>query len=150
MLITRNPRSRELFAWEDAIPKRLARMLDLPLFTPPLAAETFPFIPPLDVADFEDHIKITAELPGLNKDDVKLEIDNGMLLVRGEKKEKKEEKTDKMYLLERSYGLFERSFTLPPNLDLDRAKAEFENGVLSVKVPKQAAKNGRKLEIVGK
>ena len=152
MLITRNPRLPELARWEEmtGLPNRLARLLNLPVLTTQLGLEPMAFTPALDVAEFDDHIKITAELPGLKKEAVKLEIDNGILFIRGEKKEKKEEKTDKMYLLERSYGMFERSFALPPTADAENVKAEFEKGVLSITVPKLAAKNGRKVEILEK
>jgi HSP20 family protein len=151
MLITRY-RSPELSTWPEltAFPNRLARLLNMPFLTTPFPFEPTAFTPLLDVAEFEEYIKITCELPGLMKDEIKLDIDNGVLFIRGEKKEKKEEKTERMYMIERSYGMFERSFVLPPHLDLDMVKAEFVNGVLAITIPKIAPEKGRKVEILEK
>jgi len=151
MLITRNARVPDLTPWRDlsTLPDRVARMLGQPFFSD-FATEPSFFNPAIDVAEKDDNLVITAELPGLKKEEVELEIEKGVLTIRGEKKEKKEEKTTRMYVIERSYGMFERAFALPQYLDLDKVNAEFENGVLVVKIPKVEHEKGRKVEILNK
>jgi HSP20 family protein len=151
MLITRAPRVPDLASWSEfgTLPNRLARLLG-PSFFAPFNAEPFTFSPPLDVAEYDDWLLVTAELPGLTRNEIKVEVVDGMLMIRGEKKEKKEEKTDRMYTIERSFGVFERTFALPSYLDLDKITAEFINGVLSIKIPKLAPEKGRKVEILEK
>ena len=88
----------------------------------------------------EAHI-IQADLPGLNKEEVKVEVEDGRILqISGEKKREKEEKTDKWHRVERSVGKFVRRFRLPENVRTDQIKATMENGVLNVSVPKQEEK----------
>lgn len=97
------------------------------------------YAPALDVSTGDDHVEITAELPGVSEDDVTLEIDDDVLTLKGEKKAEREEKTDGgAVLTERSYGSFYRSVRLPFAPDPDRVSAKFENGVLTVTAPKPA------------
>jgi len=98
----------------------------------------------------EENLVITAELPGMKKEEVELQIENGVLTIRGEKKQQKEKKSPRMHVFERSYGLFERAFALPQSVDLEKAKAEFENGVLTITVAKLAQEKGRKVQILEK
>ena len=107
-------------------------------------------VPSIDVAEQDGYLVITAELPGMKKEEVELQIENGVLTIRGEKKQEKEKKEPRMHVFERTYGLFERAFALPQSIDLEKVKAEFENGVLTITVPKLAQEKGRKLQIVEK
>ena len=98
------------------------------------------FSPSVDVVDEETALKVTAELPGMAAEDVKVQVDDGVLTIRGEKRHEDEKKEDGVFRSERYYGAFERRLPLPGELDLDKVKAKFENGVLSVTLPKAPGK----------
>jgi len=98
---------------------------------------------PSDIVDAwytpdDDKYVITAEVPGAGKDDVTLEVHDNVLTLRGEKRSEREEKKEQVRYVERSYGSFSRSFTLPSNADANRVTADFKDGVLRVEVPKAA------------
>jgi HSP20 family protein len=147
MLITRKSLVPDLSPWRElsALPDRLARLLGPEFAT--FNGEKFTFNPAIDVAENENQMVITAELPGLTREQVDLEISDDVLTIRGEKKETKEEKTDRMHVVERSYGSFERAFSLPRYLDAQNTKAKFENGVLTVTIPKLEQQKGHKVQI---
>ena len=104
-------------------------------------------LPAMDVAESEDSLTIHAELPGLKKDEVKITIENGVLTLSGEKRLVKEEKKNDFHLVERRYGTFRRQITLPSQMDPDKAKASFEDGVLKVEIPKLEIAKPKQLEI---
>jgi HSP20 family protein len=108
-------------------------------------------VPAVDIADKQAAYEITAELPGLEPGNVEVKFSNGALHIRGEKKSEKEEKKKDVYLSERRYGVFERSFQLPEGVDTDRISANFKNGVLTVTVPKtpEAQKTSKTIEVKG-
>ncbi|HJL15617.1 MAG TPA: Hsp20/alpha crystallin family protein [Sandaracinaceae bacterium LLY-WYZ-13_1] len=95
------------------------------------------FRPSVDVVDEEDAIKVSAELPGMTKDDVQLSIDDDTLTIRGEKRNEEESKENGCYRTERSYGMFQRSIPLPRDVDRDGVNASFDHGVLTVRLPKK-------------
>ena len=95
--------------------------------------------PAVDIAEKEKTYEITAELPGLDEKNVEVKVANGMLTIKGEKKEEKEEKKRDYYLSERRYGSFERRFQLPDGVDSDKIEAAFKKGLLTVTLPKTAA-----------
>lgn len=102
----------------------------------------------VDVAEDDKLYTITAELPGVPEQNVEVTVDDGLLVIRGEKREQKEEKGKNRYLSERSYGAFQRMFSLPRGTDPAGVKASFHNGVLSVTVPKTAQTHDvRKVEV---
>jgi HSP20 family protein len=103
----------------------------------------------LDVVEHTDCITIEAELPGVDKADVAVMMADGMLTIKGEKKQKKEDKDDNYYLAERTYGVFERTLRLPKTVDYANVEAKFDNGVLTVTAPKRpdAIELDRKVEI---
>ncbi len=96
-------------------------------------------VPAVDIVENEKSFRITAELPGMKKEDVEVSVAEGLLTITGEKKEEREEKEKGYYLSERRFGTFQRAFQLPRLADSDRIEAKFENGVLTVTVPKSAA-----------
>lgn len=121
--------------------RRINRMLDAAFQGWPFSGEgpdlvTSAWVPPTDIFEDADGIKIAIELPGLRPEDVKLTIENDTLTIRGEKRQLAEEKTTKVHRYERSYGAFERSFTLPNTVDGEHVAARFEHGVLTVTLPK--------------
>jgi HSP20 family protein len=103
----------------------------------------------VDVVEKENEYQITAELPGVEEKDIEVKLAGGGLLIRGEKKEEKEEKEKDYHLSERRYGSFERYFAIPEGVDQDKIAATFTKGVLSVTLPKtmQAQKEEKKIAI---
>jgi HSP20 family protein len=108
---------------------------------------TAAWTPAVDVFEDKDAVKIIAELPGVKSEDVKLSIENNVLTLRGEKKQVAEEKTERVHRYERSYGMFERSFALPNTVDADRVEARFENGLLTIQLPKVERARPREIEV---
>ncbi|MDJ0789399.1 MAG: Hsp20/alpha crystallin family protein [Myxococcota bacterium] len=93
--------------------------------------------PSVDVSEDDGHYVVTAELPGAKKDDVTVELQDNLLTIRGEKKSEREEKKEQRRYVERVYGSFSRSFTLPANADGNRMNAVFKDGVLTVEIAKR-------------
>ena len=105
------------------------------------------FAPSVDVAENDEEYVITAELPGAKKEDVTVELHEGVLTIRGEKKSEREEKKDQARYIERRYGTFSRSFSLPPNASEDKLRASFEDGVLTIRVQKSEEAKPRVINI---
>lgn len=109
------------------------------------------FSPMIDVAETETEVKVTAELPGMEEKDIDISVDGDMLTIKGEKRQEKEVKKEESYRLERSYGSFRRDLVLPSKVEVDKVKATFAKGVLTVTLPKSAESAKRrkiKLEAV--
>jgi len=105
------------------------------------------WILPVDVREDEKEYVITAELPGLKKEDLKITLKDGALKITGERKMEKEEKGVKYHRIERSYGAFERSFVVPEGAQSDKVEAEFHDGLLKVHLPKGKEARPKALEI---
>jgi HSP20 family protein len=104
--------------------------------------------PAVDVQENQNELRLDVELPGLNPDEVEITADNGVLTIRGEKQfERKEGDDSRYHVIERSYGSFIRSFQLPQGLDESRIEASFNNGILSVHIPKSALPQPKKIQI---
>jgi HSP20 family protein len=101
-------------------------------------AEGWQIAPAMDLVEKDRSFEITAELPGLEEQNVEVRVANNTLTIRGEKREEKEEKDKQVYLSERRYGAFQRSFRIPVGVDLERIEANFAKGVLTVTLPKSA------------
>lgn len=101
--------------------------------------------PAIDIHENEKEIVLEAELPGINMEDVKITVESGILTIKGEKKYKKEE--NKYFRAERVHGSFLRSFSLPSSIDLEKISASYEDGVLTVKVPKKPENIPRQIEV---
>ena len=101
--------------------------------------------PAMDVHQEEDRIEITAELPGVKEEDIDLTVEDGVLILSGEKRSSRSD--DQQGYSERSYGKFERRVTLPSNIDEDEIGANFEQGVLTVTLPKAEKQRGRKITL---
>jgi len=105
------------------------------------------FMPTIDVAETEREIRVTAELPGMEQKDVEVALTRGVLTIKGEKREKKEESKGDFYRSECRYGAFERAVPLPAEIDADNAKATFEKGVLKITLPKTAEAQSQRKRI---
>jgi HSP20 family protein len=103
--------------------------------------------PRVDISETENEFAIKAEIPDVKKEDVKVSVDNGVLTIHGEKKQEKEEKGKKFHRVERYYGSFSRSFTLPDNVDATKVKATFKDGMLNLQMPKTAEAKPKALEV---
>lgn len=104
-------------------------------------------MPAMDVSDDDERYTVTVELPGVKKEDVHVELQEGMLTVRGEKRSEREEKKETRRYVERSFGAFSRSFRLPPDADADRLDASFRDGILTLTIPKSEEAKPRTIAI---
>jgi HSP20 family protein len=105
------------------------------------------WVPAMDLVEGDDHFVLKADLPGLDEDDVSIEIQDNTLTVSGERKAEHETRERGWYRVERSFGRFSRSLTLPEGVDADAVSAEFDKGVLSVRIPKPEERKPRRVSI---
>jgi len=113
----------------------------------PVSFSEFSWNPTVDVAETSDEVVVKAEMPGMSKDDIDITVEDNQLILSGEKKQEQEEKDSNYYRVERSYGAFRRIFTLPARVDVATVKATYQDGVLTVRVPKAEAAKAKKIEI---
>jgi HSP20 family protein len=107
------------------------------------------WLPSVDIFEDQDTLVLEADLPGLNREDFEISVENNVITLKGERKFEKKVNGDNYHRVERSYGSFARSFTLPQTVTADGAKADFENGILRVSLPKREETKARKIEIGG-
>lgn len=105
--------------------------------------------PSVDIYENKDQIVLEAELPGMKQDDFDLSIENNVITLRGERKFEKTDEGDNYHRVERSYGSFTRSFTLPQTVSAEGATAEYNNGVLRVTLPKREETKARRIQVSG-
>ena len=103
--------------------------------------------PRVDIVENDKEFVIKAEIPEVKKEDVKVTVDNGVLTIRGERKQEKEEKGKKFHRVERHYGSFTRSFSLPENIDETKTKASFKDGMLDLKIQKTKEAKPKAIEV---
>ncbi len=103
--------------------------------------------PLVDITEDAKEYLIKAELPEIKKDEVKISVQNDVLAISGERKYEKEEKDKKFHRIERAYGSFSRSFTIPEDADPEKVSAEFENGLLRVHIPKTERAKPKSIEV---
>lgn len=134
------PRRWDPFALFDEMREEMARLFDFgwPLARPagrPLAPG-FTWAPRMDVFEKDGQLVVKAEVPGVSKDDIRITVQDGDLVIEGERKSESEVKEDAYYRLERSYGSFYRRLALPTGVNPDAITAEYKDGVLEVRIPK--------------
>lgn len=105
------------------------------------------WMPAVDVAEEDDAYVVKVELPGVNKDDVKITLESNILTIRGEKKVESEVKQKNYHRTERSYGSFQRSFTLPTSVKNDKIDAVYKDGILTVSLPKAEEAKPKQIEV---
>ncbi len=103
--------------------------------------------PAIDIVEKKDKYIIKAEFPGIPKDDIDINVSDNVLTIKGEKKQEVEEKDTNYYRSERVYGLFQRQLVLPPDVNAEKIKANYKNGVLAVEIPKGEKSKPKKIEI---
>jgi HSP20 family protein len=109
--------------------------------------KTVAMAPACDISETDTHYVVKVDLPGIPKDDVKIEVSENQLVISGERKEEKETKEKNRYLSERYYGSFQRSFALPAGTDSDKIEAAYDNGELKVSVPKATVSHQKTIKI---
>lgn len=137
----RNP-WREL----DQITNRLGRVFDGSDFPTPSGRGDW--LPPVDVEETEEELVLTAELPGMRQDEIDIELENNILTIKGERTvEREDEREHRFHLWERRHGSFQRSFTLPRTVDAEAISADYEDGLLVIRMPKAPEARGRRIRI---
>jgi HSP20 family protein len=107
------------------------------------------WMPAMDLVESRDHFVLRADLPGMSEDDVNIEFEDGTLTVSGERKAEHEESNEGFHRVERSFGTFSRSLTLPQGIDPEAVTASFDRGVLEIRIPKPEQRKPRKIAIGG-
>ena len=105
------------------------------------------WVPAINILEKDDAMQITADLPGLNAEDVEVTVEQGVLNIRGERKFEEAAEGETFHRVERLYGVFERNFTLPNSIDTDKIEANFENGVMVLTLPKREESKPRSVKI---
>ena len=105
------------------------------------------WVPPMDLVETDDHLVLRADLPGLDKEDVEIEVKDGVLTISGERRTEHEDSADGYHRVERAYGRFSRSLSLPQGIDADQVQADFDKGVLEVRIPKPAERKPHRVQI---
>lgn len=139
-MMTRWEPYRDLARLQDEV----SRLFDDRIFR---AGESVGWTPPCDIYEDAEGVTLRFELAGVDPKDVDVRFENGVLTVRGERKLEAEDKRENYHRIERSYGTFTRSFSLPGTLDPERIKAEAKNGVLAITLPKKAEAKPRAIQV---
>src|SRR5690242_16950244 len=105
------------------------------------------FVPPVDVYEDEQNLVLKLEIPGLNDEDINVSVENNTLTVQGERKFEKEEKEENFHRIERRYGSFTRSFTLPNTVNTEDIKADYEQGVLKIRLGKRQEAKPKQIKV---
>ena len=105
------------------------------------------FGPPVDVYEDDQRLTIKVEVPGIDEKDIKVEIENNVLTIRGERKQEKDVKEKNFHRMERHYGAFSRSFTLPSTVDPQKIEANYAHGVLAIQMPKRAEARPKQIKV---
>ena len=105
------------------------------------------WLPEVDITEEKDRIIVKADLPGMKQEEIAVEVSDGVLTIKGERKRETESKEGKTYRVERSYGSFVRSFTLPAGVDASRVNAAYKSGVLEVTLPKLAEAKAKQIKV---
>jgi HSP20 family protein len=108
---------------------------------------TSSFAPPVDVYEDEHNVTLKIEVPGIDEKDIDVHIENNLLTVHGERKFEKEEKEENFRRVERQYGSFTRTFTLPPTVDAEKVSASYDKGILKVTLPKKAEAKPKQIKV---
>jgi len=136
-------------AWRDFedMFNRYAKAVEQPRAGSQEVIATGDWAPRVDIAETDKAFQIKAEIPDVNKEDVKVTVYNGVLTIQGERKQEKEEKGKKFHRVERNYGCFTRSFTLPDNVDETKISASFKDGMLNLQIQKTEEVKPKSIEV---
>ena len=146
MALIRWEPARELHSIQQEVNGLFGTLFDVPI-TASASAATRSWIPAMDLVEEKDEYVLHADLPGLTEKDVRVELEDNVLSVFGTRKSEHENRKDGYYRVERASGSFSRSLTLPEGVDPESIRAQFENGVLEVRIPKPAERKRRRVAI---
>ena len=146
MTLVRWDRFRELEDMSDRLNRMFSRQA-LPQASGKETMVVADWVPSVDVSETDGEYQIKAEIPDVKKEDVRVTLEDGVLTIQGERKQEKEEKGRKYHRVERSYGSFVRSFTLPDLVDEEKVKAEFKDGVLNLQLPTSEKAKPKAIEV---
>ena len=146
MAIVRWEPLRELSSLQNEMNRLFNTAFDAPV-TPGSGGTMRRWVPAMDLVETADDFVLRADLPGLTQDDVKIELEDSTLTVSGERKSEQVDKQAGYYRVERAFGSFSRSLTLPKGVDADAVTASFDNGVLEIHIPKPEERKPRRIEI---
>ena len=147
MTIVRWEPLRELGSLQNEMNRLFNTVFDAP--APANGGTMRRWMPAMDLVESGEHFVLRADLPGMGEEDIKIELEDGTLTVSGERKAEHEEKEEGYYRVERAFGSFSRSLTLPKGVDADAVSARFDRGVLEVRIPKPEQRKPRRIEIAG-
>ena len=147
MNITRYDPFRELRSLQDEVNRLFSNNLSRSFGDEGIARGAW--MPTVDIYENKDQIVLEAELPGMNREDFELTIENNVLTLRGERRFEKKDEGDNYHRVERAYGAFTRSFTLPQTVSSENANAEYKNGVLRVVLQKREEVKARRIQVGG-
>lgn len=131
---------------KDMVSKRFSDIMD-EFFNDAVNARRDSFVPSIDVSETDDQFMITAELPGMKKDDINISLENSRLSISGERSFENEEKGKTFHRVETQYGSFNRSFQLPDNISEESIKATYEDGLLNITIDKSENKVKKQIDI---
>jgi HSP20 family protein len=146
MALIRWDPTRELTSLQSEVNRLFSTFFDVPT-GPGNGSALRRWVPAMDLVETDDHFVLRADLPGLTKDEVTIELEDRVLTVSGERKAEHEDRHEGYYRVERAFGSFSRSLTLPAGVEPDAVEASFDNGVLEVRIPKPEERKPRKVEI---
>jgi len=135
---------RDMFAAQDRLNRFLAH--DAGASTPLEGVGAW--LPPVDVIEESDRLVFRAEVPGVNRDDIDIRVENGTLVLRGEKKQEKDVTDESAHRVERYYGSFSRSFVLPTTINAEKISATYRDGVLELVLPKAEEAKPRRIKVL--
>ena len=122
--------------------------MDIVRWTDPFLFNSGAWVPPVDIFQNGDQeVILKAELPDMTRDDIDITVENGTLTIKGEKKFSQEVKEDQVHRIERRYGVFSRSFSLPQTVDTAKVGADYKNGVLTVRLPLREEAKPRQIKV---
>jgi HSP20 family protein len=133
--------SERMRRWADFAP------IGATLFRAPLLTDTTDWLPAVELVEKDGEYVLTAEIPGMTKQDVDVTVEDNVLTLKGEKKFERDEEKEEMHIREREYGKFVRAFTLPRTVDAAKIRAEYHDGVVEVHMPKGPETKGRQIKI---
>ena len=144
-MITRFDPFREINALHNALSQVMPRAMQTAAGDELTTSGSF--VPPVDIYEDENSISLRLEVPGMKQEDLDIRLENNTLTVRGERKFEKEEKEENFHRIERRYGSFSRSFTLPNTVDTDKVQADYQDGVLSISLAKRAETKPKQIKV---
>jgi HSP20 family protein len=147
MTIVRWEPLRELGSLQNEMNRLFNTVFDAP--APGNGGALRRWMPAMDLVESGDQFVLRADLPGMSQEDVKIEFEDGTLTVSGERKAEHEEREEGYYRVERAFGSFSRSLTLPKGINADAVSASFDRGVLEIRIPKPEERKPRRIEIGG-